>query len=61
MSDLHAAPAVVIRLPLEAGPRITLKTRNAGELDRVCEWLSAHDDLRGLLLRALDVIEERAA
>lgn len=61
MSDLHAAPAVVIRLPLEAGPRITLETGDAGELDRVCDWLRAHDDLPELIERALDITEERAA
>jgi hypothetical protein len=56
------APAVVIRLELEAAPRVRVDCLSTGERDRLQDWLDANPSLAWLVTRALELTtEERAA
>jgi hypothetical protein len=56
------APAVIIRLELEATPRVTFDCLSEGESQRLVEHLDAHPELLALLARTQEIIaSEKAA
>jgi hypothetical protein len=57
-----SAPAVIIRLELEASPHIYLDTIHSGEEARLRDWIERHPDYVALIRRAQQIAEqERAA
>lgn len=51
------APAIVIRLELEAAPRVTLDVVSESEEVRLEEWLDRHPEQVELVSRALELGE----
>ena len=55
-------PAVVIRLEVEAPPRLIVEALTEGENARLFDWVGANPDYSELVERALDLeSRERAA
>jgi hypothetical protein len=48
-------PCVVIRLPFEGTPRVDWTAQTDSDGARLVEWLAANEELRGLILAALDL------
>lgn len=55
------APAVVIRIELEAPPRVVVDALHEGEYDRLGDWLRSHPDLLDLIRRARDLEQREQA
>jgi hypothetical protein len=56
------APAILIRIELEAAPRLQVDALNQQEHDRIVDWLRAHPRYLRLVQEALALeAEERAA
>jgi hypothetical protein len=47
-----AAPAVVIRLEIEASPVVYIDASNEGEARRIADWINAHPNLLRLVKQA---------
>jgi hypothetical protein len=57
-----SAPAILIRLELEAAPRLLVDAVSEQEHDRLCDWLEAHPAYVDLVQQALALErQERAA
>jgi hypothetical protein len=57
-----SAPAVVIRLALEARPRVLVDAFDEREHSRLIDWIEAHPAYQHLIAEALELErEERAA
>jgi hypothetical protein len=48
-------PSIVIRLPLEAPPRVYMDALREGEELRLRDWLAAHPELEALISAAEEV------
>jgi hypothetical protein len=48
-----SAPAILIRLELEAAPRLLVEALSEQEHDRLVDWLETHPDYLELVRRAL--------
>lgn len=59
-SPVASAPAVVIRLELEAAPRVYVEAASRGERHRLLDWINSNSDLRAIVRAADDlrVIDE---
>lgn len=55
------APAVLIRLAVEARPQVLINCRTEGEAQRLDDWINTHPELAELVLRALDLADEAKA
>jgi hypothetical protein len=53
-----SAPALVIRLELEAAPRLIFDCVSESEEKRLEDWFAAHPDLLDPALRALELRDE---
>jgi hypothetical protein len=53
----HPTPALVIRIPLEAPPRVTADCFSEGEYRRLVDWLHAREDLHAFAVLALELAE----
>jgi hypothetical protein len=58
---LAAAPAVVIRLELEAPPRIYCDVMTEAAGGRLTDWLASHPDYLELVNRAIELGERARA
>jgi hypothetical protein len=47
-----SAPALVIRLEVEAAPRLMCDVMSESEEERLIDWLDAHPELIDLVVRA---------
>jgi hypothetical protein len=57
-----SAPAVVIRLEIEAHPVIILEALSEDEKDRLADWIDAHEEYGELIRQAVKLVDwERAA
>jgi hypothetical protein len=56
-----SAPAIVIRLELEAAPRLQVDALNEREAERMVDWLEAHPEYLALIRRAAELETERRA
>lgn len=54
-------PAVLIRLELEAAPKVLIDALTEGESLRLEDWVSTHPDLAELVCRALELADEAKA
>lgn len=54
-------PALVIRLALEAAPRVYVEALHEGEHARLVDWIAARPALGELVARALELEDERRA
>jgi hypothetical protein len=54
-----SAPALVIRLEIEARPKVYIDAMREGEADRLLDWLLENEALRDLLLRVDELCEAR--
>jgi hypothetical protein len=55
------APAVVIRLSLEARPRVYVDAIHESDATRLAEWLESHPQYADLVARALELEREKRA
>jgi hypothetical protein len=53
-----SAPALVIVLGLEAGPRLLRDCMNESEELRLADWFAAHPELLDLIARARELRDE---
>ena len=56
-----SAPAILIRLELEAAPRLLVETTTEDEHLRLVHWIESHPPYLELVQRALALEQERAA
>jgi hypothetical protein len=56
-----SAPAVVIRLELEAAPKIFPDVVSESEYERLIDWVETHEELRGLLVFAQQLRDQAEA
>lgn len=54
-------PAILIELPIEGTPEVRVICGNSSEEDRVTDWILAHEELRLLVARALELRDEARA
>ena len=55
------APAVVIRLELEAAPLVYVDTLRKSDANRLKDWLQTHDEYGALVARAMELAKEARA
>jgi hypothetical protein len=58
---LSQPPALIIRLELEAAPKVMQSCMTEGEEDRLVAWLGTHPELLGLVRAALELAAEARA
>ena len=58
MTDPTWAPAVVIRLPLEGRPWLTVEARDEADRARIVDWVEGNPELRQLVQRAHELAKE---
>ena len=56
-----SAPAILIRLELEAAPRLQVDALNEREHDRIVDWLEAHPSYLRLVQKAIELERQEAA
>jgi hypothetical protein len=56
-----SAPAAVIRLELEAAPRVLIDCMNEREEIRLADWITSHPRLLDLVAAALELQNEAEA
>ncbi len=55
------APAIVIRLELEAAPKLYVDAVNSAEHDRLLDWIGSQPHYLRLIQAAIDLEAERRA
>jgi hypothetical protein len=53
-----SAPAIVIRLELEASPRVIVDALHEGECERLHWWFEEHAEQLELIRRAYEIADE---
>jgi hypothetical protein len=56
-----SAPAIVIRLELEAAPKLLTDCLSEAEEERLIDWLEVHPELRQLIVLAYELRDEAKA
>jgi hypothetical protein len=55
LSVPRVAPAVIVRLELEAAPQVICDFLHEGDQSRMYDWLDAHPELRDMVCRAFQL------